>query len=1135
MSEIPKLGSGQWAAALIVSALLLLFCNAPSVGSDSLAAQFRLPPESAKPRVWWHWMDGNVSEAGIAADLQWMRRVGIGGVHLADVGLNTPQWIDDRKPFMSPGWKKAFSYSVNLAADEGLEFGVFSSPGWSVTGGPWVKPEQAMKKLVWSETRVAGGRLFKGTLPSLPIATGPFQNIVKTFSGKKVAGGEQPTLPEYHRDTIVVAYREPSAALAMPEPKVHANFDLDGADVLFDDDPESGLTLPQATGKKPLRIQLDFGQPLPVRSVTVAASPAGTLVNLAVSEDGRKFRHHKTFFLGAIEQATVDMDPVTSRYFRFSFPRRPPLAGFFSPNAAPGAAREGADDLLGSPQAVKPPVVVRSLLLRQAARVNLFEKKAGFELPHNYYAIDTPPVPERLSVPVQDVIDLTQLVQEDGYLEWQAPPGNWVVLRMGYSLTGNVNQAASPAGTGLEVDKLNRRYVEQYMGSYLQSYEAILGPALMGSRGLNAFMTDSFEVGLQNWTDDILEQFERLRGYDPRPWLPTLTGIVIGSAEQSDRFLWDFRKTIADLARDSHYRVIAEAAQAKGLTVYGEALESQRYFLGDDMDFRQFTDIPTAAMWMFSPDAGPQPGFVADIRGAASVAHVYGKDLVAAESLTSALAPWVSAPREMKPVIDLEFALGVNRPIIHSSVHQPRDDKKPGLSLSIFGQYLNRHDTWADSAKAWTDYLSRTAYMLQQGRYHADIAYFYGEETPLSVMFSAALPTEIPRGYGYDFVNADAILTQLSVEDGCIVTSSGMRYRLLYLGGTSKRMTLPVLKKLQALVDAGGVVVGDKPVSSPSLADDEAEFDRIAAQLWGTGDARSGLRKAYGEGLVFTGTDIDVALTQLQIAKDFDYSAATPDTNIVFNHRVLPGAELYFVSNQSDRAESVEALFRVRGKRAELWHADDGGIEDVSYRFVDGRTVVPLNLAPFESVFVVFREDTQLDSLQLVQPEAAVVAQLDSDWQLSFAPHGKALTRIENLAIGSWSEHTNADLKYFAGTATYSREFDVPGGWLEAGDTFVLELGDVRELAEVVVNSQSLGTLWTPPYRVDITRALRKGPNVITVKVTNLWVNQLIGDQRPGREGTSVTSTPTYLPGASLRPSGLIGPVNIERLSTPKQ
>ncbi|CAA0123596.1 Uncharacterised protein [Halioglobus japonicus] len=1125
----------QWGLTVVWSALLLLCGAAPWAWSDSLEEQFRSPPDSAKPRVWWHWMDGNISEEGIAADLQWMSRVGIGGVHLADVGLGTPQWVEDRKPFMSPGWKEAFSYSVKLAADEGLEYGVFSSPGWSITGGPWVTPQQAMKKLVWSETRVSGGELFEGTLPSLPIATGPFQNVVKTFRGKKVASGESMPLPEYHQDTIVIAYREPSADQVMPVPVVEANFDLDNAEALIDDDPESGLTLPVAKGKKPLWIKMDYGRPLTVRSVTVSSSPPGSAVNLAVSEDGIKFRHHRTFFLGAIAQTTVDMEPVTARYFRFSFPVRPRGAGFFSPNAAPGASRAGADMLLGGAQPTKPPVVVRSLILREAARVNHFEKKAGFELPHNYYSIDTPPVPERQSVPTGDVIDLTELMQEDGYLQWQAPPGNWVVLRMGYSLTGNVNQAASAAGTGLEVDKLNRKYVQQYMDSYLQSYEDILGPALMGKRGLNAFMTDSFEVGLQNWTDDILEQFERLRGYDPRPWLPTLTGTVVESAEQSDRFLWDFRKTIADLTRDSHYKVIAETAQAKGLTVYGEALESRRYFLGDDMDFRQYTDIPTAAMWTFTPGAGPQPGFVADIRGAASVAHIYGKNLVAAESLTSALAPWVSAPRELKPVIDQEFALGVNRPIIHSSVHQPRDDKKPGLSLSIFGQYLNRHDTWAESAKAWTDYLARSAYLLQQGHYQADIAYFYGEETPVSVIFSAALPTEIPRGYGYDFVNADAILTQMSVEDGHFVTLSGMKYRLLYLGGTSERMTLAVLKKLQKMVAAGGVVVGVRPLSSPSLADNEAEFHRIVAQMWGADDEGREAVSAYGDGYVVSGTDITVALAQMQIEKDFEYPLADPDTNLMFNHRVLPKAQLYFVSNQSDRHESVEATFRVSGKRAELWHADDGSIEQASYRMENSRTVVPLELAPFESVFVVFREDTQERSQQLMQAEATVAAALDSGWQLSFTPNGGALTRITNLSPGSWSEHHNEDLKYFSGTATYHKEFDVPAGWIDSGDSFVLELGEVRELAEVVVNAQSLGTLWKPPYRMDITKALREGRNVLAIKVTNLWVNQLIGDQRPGREAFSATGTPTYLPGASLRPSGLIGPVSIERLSTPKR
>ena len=1096
-----------------------------------MEAQFRTPPDVAKPRVWWHWMNGNVAEAGITADLQWMNRVGIGGVHLLDAGLNSPQWIQNRIPYMSPGWKKAFSYSVNMTAKIGMEFGVFSSPGWSITGGPWVTPEQAMKKLVWSELTINGGKLFKGTLPNLPITTGPFQHVPRSHRGHIIATDASRKVPEYHQDTIVIAYREPSVETNTPPASLHSNFVKGDLGALTDKNSSTSLTLPPVTGKKNSWIKMDYGQPFSVRSITVAVSPPGSFVNLSVSNDGKKFRKLKTFYMGPIAQVTVDFEPVTARYFRFSFhsPRVP--TDFFLANAVPGASRDGLKDLFGIGQIDTPPIVIHDLILRQAPRVNHFEKKAGFAIARDYYAIDTSPVAKNLSVAAHDVIDLTELMQDDGYLEWDAPPGNWVVLRMGYSLTGSMNHAASKEGTGLEVDKLNRRHVQQYMDTYLQSYEAILGPKLIGKRGLNAFMTDSFEVGLQNWTDDILLQFERLRGYDPLPWLPSLTGIVVESAEQSDKFLWDFRKTIADLILHSHYKVIAETARAYDLTLYGEGLESMRFFLGDDMNFRRYADVPTAAMWMFSPEVGPQPGYSADIRGAASVAHVYGKEFVAAESLTTALAPWASAPRDLKPVVDLEFALGVNRLLLHSSVHQPRSDKQPGLSLSIFGQNFNRHETWAEQAKDWISYLARSSYLLQQGDYVADIAYFYGEEAPASVLFNTAPPAEIPRGYGYDFVSADAILTQMSVVDGSFMTLSGMSYRVLYLGGTSERMTLPVLRKLQKMVAAGGVVIGAKPVATPSLTDNELDFHRITDAMWGSGDSGDSAVRKFGEGYVFTGTEVDMALDKLHVAKDFDYAGGDRSTQLLFNHRKLLDTHIYFVSNRSDRPESLDASFRVRGKAPQFWYADDGRIEEASFQMANGKTVVPLDLGPFESIFVVFRENTTERSYRASEAEGSTVASLDEDWQLSFTPKAGAPVKLEPVSLGSWSEQKNQALKYFSGTASYIREIDVPDSWLSSDSNFVLDLGDVRELAEVIVNSQPLGTLWKPPYRVDVSKALRAGRNIVEVKVTNLWVNQLIGDQRPGTNVFSATGTATYLPNAMLKQSGLIGPVIIEEFT----
>jgi hypothetical protein len=1073
-------------------------------------------------------MDGNVTQEGIEADLQWMKRVGIGGLHQTDVGLNTPQWVNNRLVYMSPEWQQAFRHSVDLASRLELEFGIFSSPGWSITGGPWVQPHQAMKKLVWSTTRVQGGALFNAKLPDLPRVTGPFQDVPGQRGGRLVARDPARPLPEFNKDAVVIAYREPEQHPEQGMPRVTSNVNPIAAAALTDDNTATALTLPAAIDGKPPWIAMEYDKPLAVQSITVAAGPPGTAVNLATSGDGKAYKPLKTFYIGSTLQATVAIAPVAAKFFRFTLHSPQPAPPSFSSTAAPGVSPELAESFT---DAGEPPaqLVVRDLVLRQGMRVNQFEQKAGFEIARDYYAIATPHVPQQQGVPARDVIDITALMRPDGLLHWQVPPGDWVVLRMGYSLTGSSNHAAPREATGLEVDKLNRQHVADYLDTYLAQYADSVGPALIGKRGVHALMTDSFEVGVQNWTDDMLQQFEQLRGYDPRPWLPSLTGVVVESAGQSDRFLWDFRQTIADLLRDSHYKQIAATVRARGMTLYGEALESFRFSLGDDMDFRRYTDVPTAALWAFKPEVGPAPGYVADIMGAASVAHIYGQNIVGAESLASALAPWAAAPRELRSTIDLAFALGVNRPIIHSSVHQPFNDRVPGFSLSIFGQYFNRLDTWAGQAKGWIDYLARCSYLLQQGQYVADIAYFYGEEAPLIALFGMAPPAGLPQGYGIDFINADGVLNHLTTRDGHLVTPSGMSYRLLYLGGSSTMMTLPVLRKIQALVEAGGAIVGPRPKGSPSLADDDAEFRRIADAIWGPADLTSPVMRSVKRGRVFAGTDIGAALADLKVSRDFEYGPADAQTTLLFQHRQLPDGHIYFVSNRSDRQESVDAIFRVSGKQPELWHADTGATEKTSFRVDGDRTIVPLVLGPYQSAFVVFREAASARERKLQAPDKLIAATLDGNWQLSFPAQGEAPAANRIVALGSWTEQPDKSTSYFSGTGTYTREFVAAESWFGTGTRLMLDLGDVRELAEVIVNGQSLGVLWQPPYRVEVTDALRRGRNTLAINVTNLWVNRLIGDQQPGATPVTFTSLPTYRAAAPLRLSGLLGPVRIEK------
>ena len=433
----------------------------------------------------------------------------------------------------------------------------------------------------------------------------------------------------------------------------------------------------------------------------------------------------------------------------------------------------------------------------------------------------------------------------------------------------------------------------------------------MGEHGLRALLNDSIEIGAANWTPHMIEQFKRLRGYDPTPWLPALTGVIVGSRSASDAFLYDYRRTLADLMASQHYGTVAAVATENGLKVYGEALEDGRPSLGDDMEMRSHTDVPMGAMWTYARQSGPKPTYLADLKGAASVAHIYGQNLTGAESFTSMLAPWAYAPGDLRRIVDLEFASGVNLPEIHASVHQPLDDKVPGLRLFIFGQDFNRHETWAEMARPWIDYIARNSYLLQQGRYFANVAYFYGEEAPLTGLYGMHPVADAPRRYAYDFVNADALIHELRVQDGDLTAASGACYRVLYLGGSSQRMTLPVLQQIAQLVEAGATVVGEAPQSSPSLADDKTTFDQLVHRLWGG-------RK------VLPTHDVEGVLLTLGVQADFSFTSTHPDSEILFLHRRLTDGDLYFINNRKDRPEHFDAHFRVLGRVPEIWRADTG-------------------------------------------------------------------------------------------------------------------------------------------------------------------------------------------------------------------
>ncbi|ALK95455.1 hypothetical protein AB595_21290 [Massilia sp. WF1] len=1078
-----------------------------------LYAGFANPPDSARPRTWWHWMDGNVSATGIRSDLAWMKRIGLGGVQQIDASLQTPRIVPERVVYGSPAWQADLRLAASEAERLGLEFAIASSPGWSLTGGPWVRPEQAMKKLVWSETTVEGGATPR--LPAPPAVAGPFQDLAAA-----PAAGPHPA-PGWYRDIAVLAL--PAEA---PAPRARSIRTRGGEDVtqsLSDgrlaDPVQLALGADGATW-----IDLDVGQAESFRALTLAlpaphgfGAPPLPEVMLQASADGEHYTDVAPIPLSTAPQQTVGFAPHTARWWRVLL-KTGPEGG--APPAAPGVLLPP----FGQPARAFP---LSEVALHTQARVHRVEEKAGFAASGDYYALDT--APGAPGVPVRDIVDLSARLRPDGSLDWIAPPGRWTVLRFGYSLTGKENGPAPVEGTGLEVDKLNAGHVARYMDTYLGKLREAVGPGLLGRHGVRALLNDSIESGFQNWTDGMQAAFAERRGYSPLRWLPAVTGRIVDDAAASDRFLWDLRRTIAELYADGHYATVARRSHAAGLTVYGEALEDNRPQLGDDMDMRRHADIPMGAMWTVPPSGQPRPTFVADLQGAASVAHVWGQNLVAAESMTAFGQPWAYAPRDLKKTADIEFALGVNRIVIHTSAHQPLDGITPGMSLAPFlGQYFSRHETWAGQARPWIDYLARTSFMLQQGRGVADVAYFYGEDAPITGLFGTRPNGDVPAGYGFDYVNPEALLRQFSVAGGQLASRSGARYRVLYLGGSSSRMTLASLRRIAELARAGAAVVGRRPAGSPSLADAPAEFTRLADQLWGPAGGTPGLRRV-GLGSVDGMGDLAAALARMQVRPALRLDG--PADGVMAIQRHTPTHELYFVANTGKETRELAALFRDARGAPEIWHPDSAcAASAVHTRGRDG-VRVPLRLAPDESLFVVFPRGGATPGLQSGTAPAQPWKPLDGAWQLAFeAGRGAPEQALAMERLTPWNQSEIPGVRYFSGTATYRKTFSVDGALPARA---ILDLGEVRDLARVRLNGRELGIAWKPPYRFDLGALpglLRPGENRLEVEVTNLWVNRLVGDAQPGAVKVSGAGG-IYAANAPLRDSGMLGPVQL--LSAP--
>lgn len=1083
------------------------------IDSSAMVKEFRTPPKAARPQVWWHWMDGNVSKEGIRKDLEWMKRSGFGGFHQFDAGgVNMPRAAKVRLPYLSESWKEAFRYAIRLADSLGLDATIASAPGWSSTGGTWVKPEDAVKKLDWTTVDVRGGKV-SVELPAPGGTVGPYLDYPNTNDRLEVK--------PYGKDLYVLAVRLPNA----DKPMEALTESLEVSDTLITAVFRSPQTIKAftlkslATGGRP-----KFGEPV-CRAV------------LECSDDGEAWREVTRIEPSTISYLTKDIRPTCARFFRIRGSR------------------------------------LVSMELFTVTKVNHSEELGGFGIIHDFWKYHTPYSKD--AVRTSDIVNLTGKMAADGKLVCTLPPGRWRIYRFGWSVTGKINHPASPDATGLEVDKLDPDAWTRYFRTYLDLYKEAAG-GMFGPKGISYLLVDSYEAGSYTWTPKMAEEFKARRGYDLIPWLPALAGEVIGSSAMTERFLWDWRRTLGELFSENYDR-INDIIKEYGLAGrYTETHEGSRAYTGDGMDPKIKATIPMAAIWMENTPTGSSvAAAICDIRESASVSHIYGQPIVAAESFSvngDDGRAYTYCPENMKFIADVGLSAGLNRFVIHESASQPNDEYLPGLQLFRYGQWLHRNETWSEYARVFTDYLARSSHLLQQGTSVADILLYYGEDINITALYGgdaySTLPA-VPDGYNYDFANPTVLRTGLKAENGCLVSPSGARYRVLWMDSAERPMSLDILKKIKEFADAGVVICSPEPQRCAGLKADDKTFASLVESIWHSGRKnvytcpladclRSGGIKA----------DFEVVSEYADAPSDIDPALApanAPDRygDFKYVHRTLgDSTQIYWVRNFSDKSASAHLSFRDGGRCAAVFNPDDGSVRETEVVFDGGRYKVDLPMLSTDARAVILSGRPQFtlrDSVVAVAADSTEAARiemelgitgkelpdsLDSDvvelhvedlsipldqvWDVHFEQKNGGTADERFTSLKSWTECENPVVKYFSGTAVYKTTFNVDAAFLEKSADIFINLGSVKNIAEVSVNGKAAGVLWKAPFRTgEIRRLLKEGENTLEIKVTNLWRNRMIGDVQPGEEHPVTAIRRFYKKDDTLLRSGLLGPVTL--------
>ncbi|RZJ88624.1 MAG: hypothetical protein EOO20_13175, partial [Chryseobacterium sp.] len=890
-------------------------------------------------------------------------------------------------------------------------------------------------------------------------------------------------------------------------------------------------TQTKSLSKDPQWVQYEYFQPTKADNLWVGGNcfSSPTLVEVQVSDNGKDFRKIAEFKNANIDQFQDGFPNTKARFFRV----------VFSSNAASVLIGELA---IGKKAEVNR-ITQMAAKLGQNGPTGVHSNTYQYHLDFAKRNLDV--LPDDRPVAKQEIIDITKFCTPDGKINWDVPPGDWKIVRIGETNTTVV------AGDGLLMDYMSTKGTQDQFTKFMKLLIADAGPYV--GTTLKYFHEDNNEIkGPYNWTPGFMNEFNKLRGYDMAPYASILSGQIVESVDITNRFLQDYRRTIADLVADRHYGDLADSARKYGMGMDAEAGGQYLPFIlnHDGLMNLGRMDIPVAEFWV-SPDwkenqyhdlkfRATDPKTWAETsqninaKQATSAGHIYGKKIIASESFTSlgANAHWRAAPADLLLHANVAFCEGINRMVLHSSTTQKEEDGKPGYEYKA-GTHFNPNVTWWKDMGPFFKFISRCENMLQRGLFVADVLYYNGDDVP-NIVVPKHIPADLGFGYDYDVCNTEVLLTRLSVKNGRLTLPDGMSYKVLVLPNTKSYHT-KALEKIKQLIGDGAIVIGSRPESALGLTNypaSDIQVSKLAADVWGDIDGKTKTRRTYGAGKIFSGISIKAVLAENRVVPDFAYKTLDTTDRLDFIHRQDGDTEIYFVANRRNRTTKAVCTFRVNGKQAEIWNPFNGNTQIAqAFKQSNGTISLPVELGPYGSTFVVFRKllpNTKQGAAVSNEPKLQLKKEITGAYTVKFdkvwgGPESAAFNVLQD-----WSTNAKDSIRYFSGTARYSKQFNgIELALQQPGKRIILDLGDVQNTAHVWLNGKDLGIVWAPPYRVDITSAVVAQNNKLEIDVTNSWVNRLIGDAKLPVERRLTKTNIVFSPDGKLTKSGLLGPLKI--------